>query len=303
MHLIIASGGNAGLGAACAANVLNVRCTVYITEGVSEEMHNFLKKERAEVVIAGKYYAQALERAEDAVEREENAYVSAGCFKIMLTDKYYCRVMVPAYDNPIVWQGHASMIKEIVYQVPNKPDAIFCSVGGGGLLGGVLVGCKDVGWDDGECQRTATTEIAFNGSTVPVVAMETHGSNCFYHSVSVNAGQFNSVKVLPQDVETWHDEGQNVSLARLKKLNSRATSLGASSPAAAVVKMALEREGGIKCVCVPDELTMQTSISFAGAFRLFVSAIVDRVTRRGPQNAGRTGMFGDSSAGIQTGSV
>lgn len=58
--------------------------------------------------------------------------------------------MIPAYDNPTVWKGHASMIREIVKQVPNKPDAIFCSVGGGGLLGGVIVGCKDVGWDDGE---------------------------------------------------------------------------------------------------------------------------------------------------------
>lgn len=41
------------------------------------------------------------------------------------------------------------MIHEIERQISDKPDAIFCSVGGGGLLGGVLVGCKDVGWDDG----------------------------------------------------------------------------------------------------------------------------------------------------------
>jgi L-serine/L-threonine ammonia-lyase len=195
--------------------------------------------------------------------------------EVMLSSKYYYRVMVPAYDSPILWQGHASMIKEIAYQVPNRPDAIFCSVGGGGLLGGVLVGCKDVGWDDSEYADDAT-EPVFNGFIVPVVAMETHGSNCFYHSVSVNVGQFNSAKVLPQDVETWHDEGYNVSLARVKKLKSRASSLGASSPAPAVVKMALEREGGIKCVCVPDELTMQTNISFAGASDLVASAPVDR---------------------------
>jgi L-serine/L-threonine ammonia-lyase len=75
VHLIIASGGNAGLGAACAANVLDVRCTVYITEGASQEILDFLKKERAEVVVIGKYYAQTLERAEEAVASEENAYV------------------------------------------------------------------------------------------------------------------------------------------------------------------------------------------------------------------------------------
>jgi L-serine/L-threonine ammonia-lyase len=72
VHLIIASGGNAGLAAACAANVLNIRCTVYITEGASKGILDFLKKERAEVVIVGKCYAHALERAEEAVKREEN---------------------------------------------------------------------------------------------------------------------------------------------------------------------------------------------------------------------------------------
>lgn len=81
----------------------------------------------------------------------------------------------------------------------------------------------------------------------------------------MNFGKFNSAKVLPPDVEIWHDKEQNVSLARVKKLDSRATSLGASSPAAGVVKMALEREGGITCVCIPDELAMQTSNSFASA--------------------------------------
>jgi threonine dehydratase len=87
-----------------------------------------------------------------------------GSSEVMLSNEYHCRVMVPAYDSPILWQGHASMIKEIAYQVPNRPDAIFCSVGGGGLLGGVLVGCKDVGWDDSECTDGAT-ESVFNGSS------------------------------------------------------------------------------------------------------------------------------------------
>lgn len=59
------------------------------------------------------------------------------------------RVMVPAYDDPVIWDGHSSMITEIHAQLPRKPDAIVCAVGGGGLLGGVLVGCANVGWDDG----------------------------------------------------------------------------------------------------------------------------------------------------------
>ena len=60
-------------------------------------------------------------------------------------------VLVPAYEHPTLWEGHASMIAEASRQLPGgtKPDAIFCSVGGGGLLGGVMSGCKSVGWDDG----------------------------------------------------------------------------------------------------------------------------------------------------------
>lgn len=73
MHLIIASGGNAGLAVACAAKALNVRCTVYIPEGVSQSTVDFLKKERAEVVITGKYYLQALQSAEETIKNEENA--------------------------------------------------------------------------------------------------------------------------------------------------------------------------------------------------------------------------------------
>jgi len=62
--------------------------------------------------------------------------------------------MVPAYDDETLWAGHSSMIEEISTQLPNKPSAIFCSVGGGGLLGGIITGCKHVGWDDGEIRNS-----------------------------------------------------------------------------------------------------------------------------------------------------
>lgn len=41
------------------------------------------------------------------------------------------------------------MIHEAARQLPSGvvPDAILCSVGGGGLLGGVIRGMNDVGWD------------------------------------------------------------------------------------------------------------------------------------------------------------
>lgn len=73
-----------------------------------------------------------------------------GDFREDLLCKTLARIMVPAYDDPVIWEGHSSMITEISRQLSRKPDAICVSVGGGGLLGGLIVGCKNVGWDDGE---------------------------------------------------------------------------------------------------------------------------------------------------------
>ena len=42
------------------------------------------------------------------------------------------------------------MISEVSQQLGRKPGMIICSVGGGGLLGGVVTGCEAMGWEDGK---------------------------------------------------------------------------------------------------------------------------------------------------------
>lgn len=87
--------------------------------------------------------------------------------------------------------------------------------------------------------------------------------------MSLNNNRSGSAHVLPQGVDLVHDDANDVSLAHFSGFTSRASgSLGASQPAAKVVRMALQREGGVKCVSVPDELSMQTLISFAGTSQL-----------------------------------
>ena len=73
MHLIVASGGNAGLAAAFAAQALQVKCTVYLPEGASQRILEFFKIAGAEVVMFGNYYLQALKKAEEAVKADSNA--------------------------------------------------------------------------------------------------------------------------------------------------------------------------------------------------------------------------------------
>ncbi|RPD53162.1 tryptophan synthase beta subunit-like PLP-dependent enzyme [Lentinus tigrinus ALCF2SS1-7] len=240
VRLVIASSGNAGIAAAWAAKALGVRCTVYLPHGVSQSTIDFMRKDGAEVVVEGSYYHEALQAAHKAVAADPNS------------------VMVPSYNDPLLWEGHASLIHEIKRQLPEGtvPDAIFCSVGGGGLAGGIMTGCKAVGWDH-----------------VPLVGVETHGSNCFYQSLSLNDGPFvgkvESRKV-PDGTTAKYDETNNVTVTHIAKLTSRISSLGATSPSPAVVKMALQRPGGIKSVCVSDEHTMQACLSFADDHKLLV---------------------------------
>lgn len=271
VHLVIASGGNAGIAAACAAHALGMRCTVFLPEGASASTLEFLKEEGAEVIIEGSYYLQALGAAERVVKEETNA------------------VMIPAYDDAIVWEGHSSMIPEIAQQLPpgTRPDAVVCSVGGGGLSGGVMMGCKSVGWDD-----------------VPFIALETTGSNCFYEALAANTGAFSTSGLASANVRVEHDATHDVNIAHLATLKSKATSLGASSAAPGVVRMALDRKGGIKSVCVPDEFAMQAAIQFAEDHKTVVElacsttltaaynrALFDKLVPPSPSGTSRTVVF------------
>lgn len=140
------------------------------------------------------------------------------------------------------------MITEIKNQLDVKPDAIFCSVGGGGLLGGIIVGCKNENWDD-----------------VPIIGLETIGSDCFHHSLSLNRTPDHvGEKKLPPEVDVIHDEENDLYLAHFNSFSSKASSsLGASQPWVGVMKMSLERTGGIKSISVPDEPSMSTLALFA----------------------------------------
>lgn len=98
------------------------------------------------------------------------------------------------------------------------------------------------------------------------MALETIGSNCFYESMSLNGGRFNSDrKDLDRGKTLVYNEEHSVYLARFSSFSSKASgSLGASEPSAGVVRMALDRKSEVKTVSVPDELSMEALASFAG---------------------------------------
>ena len=72
-------------------------------------------------------------------------------------------VYVPPFDHWDVWDGNASIVEEL----DERPDAVVCSVGGGGLFCGVQLGLERRGWGD-----------------VPVLALETEGAESLNRSLT-----------------------------------------------------------------------------------------------------------------------
>jgi L-serine/L-threonine ammonia-lyase len=140
-RFVTASGGNAGYAVAYAGRELGIPVTVVVPQTTSERARALIRGEEAEVVVHGASFF------------ESNAYA----LSILGDGDAY----LPAFDDPLLWEGHASMIEEIARQT-GRPDLLVCSVGGGGLLAGVVEGLQRVGWSD-----------------VPVLAVETDGANSY----------------------------------------------------------------------------------------------------------------------------
>ena len=76
-------------------------------------------------------------------------------------------VYVPPFDHPDVWAGAQTIVEEIGEQLDLEgPDALICSVGGGGLFCGKMLGLERAGWGE-----------------VDVLAMETRGADSLAESL------------------------------------------------------------------------------------------------------------------------
>ena len=138
-RFISSSGGNAGIAAAYAGRRLGVPVLVVVPESTSARARELIRREQAEILVHGASFLEANAMAQSLVTA---------------TDAF-----IHPYDDPLLWQGHASMIDEVA-RAGLVPDAVVVSVGGGGLLCGVIEGLRRNGWDG-----------------VPVVAVETAGAD------------------------------------------------------------------------------------------------------------------------------
>lgn len=127
-HFVSSSGGNAGYAAAYAGRKLNVRTTVFVPETTPPDARRKIASQGAEVKVAGGVWDEADEEALAFSRKASGLYVSP-------------------FDHPLIWEGHATIVDEIAQEM-DKPDEIVLSVGGGGLLCGVIEGLQRNGWQD-----------------------------------------------------------------------------------------------------------------------------------------------------------
>ncbi|CAL1574856.1 unnamed protein product [Knipowitschia caucasica] len=149
--VVCSSGGNAGMAAAYAARKMGVPAMIVVPSSTPEMVVRKMQDQGATVKIVGKVWDDANKEALRLAEVDGFTYVSP-------------------FDHPLLWEGHASVMAEVACSLGLKPGAVVLSVGGGGLLCGVLHGLMTLGWTD-----------------VPVIAMETIGAHCF--NAAVKAGE------------------------------------------------------------------------------------------------------------------
>ncbi|KAF2725407.1 tryptophan synthase beta subunit-like PLP-dependent enzyme [Polychaeton citri CBS 116435] len=164
VHFYSSSGGNAGLACVHAANTLGRPSTVVVPTSTKPHMVDKIKAAGAsEVIQTGAHWSEA-----DAYLREQ------------LMARAEASGEQPVYVHPFnhddTFAGHSTMIDEISKQLAaqgeDAPDAVVCSVGGGGLLTGVSQGVERQG------EGWAKTQI---------VAVETEGANAL--AASLEAGE------------------------------------------------------------------------------------------------------------------
>ncbi|MEE4365274.1 MAG: pyridoxal-phosphate dependent enzyme [Desulfotignum sp.] len=147
-QFLSSSGGNAGIAVAYAGRKLGIPVTVVVPETTPSRSIELITQESARVVVAGASWQEA----------------HAHAVQIMAPGWVY----IHPFDDPLLWAGHAGMIDETVRQGVT-PDAVVLSVGGGGLLCGVIEG------------------LVKNGlSAIPVIAVETEGAASLAASIRKN---------------------------------------------------------------------------------------------------------------------
>jgi L-serine/L-threonine ammonia-lyase len=186
-RLVCASGGNAGLATAYAGRRLGLPTTVVVPQSTGEWARAAIRREGAEVIAHG------------AVWDEAHAFAQT----LLGDDAAY----IHPFDDPLAWAGNSTLVDELAAEGP-RPGAVVLSVGGGGLLCGVVEGMLRVGWGD-----------------VPVLAVETEGAASYAAALAAGAPvTIDAIRTIAVTLGARRVAARAVELAGLHPIHSRLVS-------------------------------------------------------------------------------
>jgi len=154
VHFYSSSGGNAGLACVHAAKCIGRPATVVVPLSTKPLMLTKIRAAgAADVIQHGESWKEA-----DTYLRET--------LLVEAEKKGERTIYVPPFDHEDIWAGNSTLVEELQTQMPNAPDVVVCSVGGGGLFNGIVEGLETAGWEDTQ-----------------VLAMETNGADSLNKSM------------------------------------------------------------------------------------------------------------------------
>ena len=121
--VICASAGNHAQGVALSAAKIGCRAVIVMPTTTPQIKIDAVQSRGGEVVLAGESYDEAYAHALELEKREKLTFVHP-------------------FDDPEVIAGQGTIGMEILRQHPKPIDAVFCAIGGGGLISGVAAYIK-----------------------------------------------------------------------------------------------------------------------------------------------------------------
>lgn len=189
LHFFSSSAGNAGLAAVIAARDLGCSCTVVVPLSAKPMMIKKIRAAGASNVIrhgASWFEADAYMR-ETFIENQNDSE----------PDRMARNIYVPPFDHHNIWRGAGTLVDEMIKQLPPRDnvddktdpypsfpaDAIVCSVGGGGLLNGIIEGLER------HLPAYQPTTLPKKAKKVRILAAETAGADSLAHSLRMGSLQ------------------------------------------------------------------------------------------------------------------
>lgn len=184
LHFFIPSAGNAGLAAATAASALNHPCTVALPTTTKPVMLQKIRQAGASVIQHGVNIVEAAGRMREIMD---------GMRGMRIEDNGpIVPIELHPFDREEIWEGMSTIVDEMAYQLPalegdeveeesRNPralavDAIICSIGGGGLMNGIIMGIE-------RQSKMSARHRRRSGRDVHIIATETIGAHALADSV------------------------------------------------------------------------------------------------------------------------